>query len=97
MTGKKLLRIHDQALQSIFGQSAHDYVDLWKENGEIEKKIDLAKSTKIATAKRHFEHLLNLCKIYRLRQSQGRVLDKLHQAMMDGLARLYVAIELRRQ
>ena len=81
VAGKKALYIHDDAVQSITGGAAVNYIDMWRSGGAVEKQIKLAKSEELAAARRHLEQSLSI----RKRQSHGKAPDMSHKAMIDGL------------
>ena len=70
VAGKKLLAIHRDALQQVFGINPYqDYKDLWQIGGMIDRAAQQAQNTARGDAVKHFQDSLNLRK--KQAQAQG--------------------------
>ena len=91
VSGKKLLKMNNDALQKVFGDpSLSSYNDLWKVGGVIDRAARRADNIARDTAARHFEDSLHI----RKGQAHGAHggADKGHQDMLDDLQVLHVCV-----
>ena len=90
IAGKKLLMIHTEALQHIFGdKTITSYPDLWRQDGAVERRARQASPTSRLNALVYFRESLDV----RVGQAAGARGDAGHQHMVSQMRQCIKRIE----